>query len=174
MSHERQEQTFEVDTIKHFNDEYETELYHDGEDVLGEPVYINDQELDFDGPVTVTVGEYWTTIEGPMEVTVSWVLREWENDSYEEDHTVEEVSIVSDDEYTVEDRAMEQLRRLHGSPINREMGGQVAIAKAKVLCRVLGFDRYDLRGERDGVVGRTACVDLSGVLEDCEPFGDQV
>ena len=78
----------------------------------------------------------------------------------------------------VEERAYEQLKRLHGRPINKEMGGKVAIGQARVLCRILDIPYSNITGEREETVeghpdldlGTTRCVDLSGVLEECEAF----
>lgn len=90
---ERHEETFDVDTIKHFNNEWETELLKDGVDVVERPVYVEGSYLDFDGPITVAFGEYFTTIEGDMKITVSWVEREYEGEPYTEDHQVEEIEV---------------------------------------------------------------------------------
>lgn len=95
MSAERHEDTFDVDTIKHRDNEWETHLLQDGVDVVESPVYVEGYDLDFDGPVTVTFNEYFTTIEGDMKVTISWVEREWEGEPYEEDHRVEQVEVFA-------------------------------------------------------------------------------
>jgi hypothetical protein len=88
----RIEETFDVDTIQHYNNEFETRLKRDGEDVVGRPVYAGD-ELDLNGPVTVSLGEYFTVIEGDMKITVSWVEREYEGEPYTEDHRVEQIEV---------------------------------------------------------------------------------
>jgi len=76
----------------------------------------------------------------------------------------------------VEERAYEQLKKLHGRPISKEMGGKVAIGQARILCRILDVPYSNITGEREKSVevhpdfdlGTTRCVDLSGVLEDCD------
>jgi len=92
---ERHEETFDVDTIRHKNSEWDTTLHKDEERVVSNPVYTNGYELEFNGPVTVEFDEYYTKITGDMKVTVSWVEREFEGEPYEEDHQIEDVEVFA-------------------------------------------------------------------------------
>lgn len=77
------------------------------------------------------------------------------------------------DSERVTERAFSELKKLHGSPIDKEMGGLVAIKKARTLCKILDLSHNGIRGEREGVVGMQPCVDLSNVLEECESFDNE-
>lgn len=86
---ERPQETFDVDTIKHYHSQWETELLRNGVDVIGWPVYMG--EVEFDGPVTVEFDEYYSYIRGDMKVTVSYQEEEYEGESYKEGFQIEQV-----------------------------------------------------------------------------------
>lgn len=89
---EAREDTFDIDTIRYYNDEYHARLLHNGVTPVG-MVHVPDRTLHFDGPVTVVFDEYITTIEGDMKATVSWSEDTWDGEVVREDHVLEQVEV---------------------------------------------------------------------------------
>ena len=90
---ERNTETYNVDTIKHHHNQWGNDLLRNDDTVIQRTVYGG--TLDLDGPVTVELDEYFTTITGDMKVTVSYVEREYEGETYTEDYQIESVEVFA-------------------------------------------------------------------------------
>lgn len=77
---ETKSETVTVDKIRHYNNQYETFLYEDDDEVY------RWERLRWDGPIdveaAVSFDEYYTTLEGDFEVTIEWT--EYEDDNHDE------------------------------------------------------------------------------------------
>lgn len=84
-------ETVTVDEIRHRNDQYETDLYRDGDEVYGL------ERLYWDGPIHVEASiefeEYFSILKGEFEVTIEWYEYEVEgyDDPIREDFCIVEV-----------------------------------------------------------------------------------
>lgn len=86
--------TIVVDKLAWYEESWRGELYRDGQSAYDNPVHIEGNKINIDGPVTIEFDEYYTTIETEMEVTISYVEREYEGETYPDDHVLESVEVL--------------------------------------------------------------------------------